>query len=244
MILNQFNVPSASLKADISVYVLLPDCITADMDTIYLLHGAMEEPSVLLSKSTLSELADHYQTAVILPAMGNGFYVDAAHEFLCNELVKYIQKEFALSLNREHTLIGGNSMGGYGALYNGMKRPDIFGAVFSLSGALDLSYGITFVRYLDAKLPDYLNKPKAQLISEYDLVPLLSNQSKQQYYLSCGKDDFLIDINRKFVSILNQNNIAYTYVEEAGNHDWDYWRKALVNVFEWNRLRERYVNSI
>ena len=60
-----------------------------DMDTIYLLHGAMEEPSVLLSKSTLSELADHYQTAVILPAMGNGFYVDAAHEFLCNELVKY-----------------------------------------------------------------------------------------------------------------------------------------------------------
>ena len=54
----------------------------------------------------------------------------------------------------------------------------------------------------------------------------------------------MIDINRKFVSILNQNNIAYTYVEEAGNHDWDYWQKALVNVFEWNRLRERYVNSI
>lgn len=80
--------------------------------------------------------------AVVMPAGENAFYVDqpsigAMHgQFIGEELVEITRKMFPLSRKREDTFIGGLSMGGFGALRNGLKYHDTFGAVICLSGAL------------------------------------------------------------------------------------------------------------
>ena len=51
-------------------------------------------------------------------------------------LVELTRKMFNLSDKREDTFIGGLSMGGYGALRNGLKYNETFGYIISLSGAL------------------------------------------------------------------------------------------------------------
>ncbi len=82
--------------------------------------------------------------AVVMPVTGeNAFYVDqpsigAMHgQFIGEELVEITRKMFPLSRKKEKTpLSEALSMGGFGALRNGMKYHDTFGAVICLSGAL------------------------------------------------------------------------------------------------------------
>lgn len=62
-----------------------------------------------------------------MPACENKFYVDneRSHEyysrFIGEELVDMTRRLFPLSHQREDTFIAGLSMGGYGAIVNGLK---------------------------------------------------------------------------------------------------------------------------
>ena len=58
-------------------------------------------------------------------------------DYVGKELVEMTRKMFPLSEKREDTYIGGISMGGYGALYNGMKYRDTFSKVAAFSPACD-----------------------------------------------------------------------------------------------------------
>ena len=54
--------------------------------------------------------------------------------FTSSDLVNYVDKNYRTIANRESRGITGWSMGGHGALKLGMQYPNIFGAVYSLSG--------------------------------------------------------------------------------------------------------------
>lgn len=62
-----------------------------------------------------------------MPSGDNAFYIDQPKmnnnygEFIGRELVELTRKMFPLSDKREDTYIGGLSMGGYGALRNGLN---------------------------------------------------------------------------------------------------------------------------
>lgn len=231
------NISSEVLHRLVLVYVLLPNQIVPTTKTVYLLHGAMEDPKTIIKQSTLLQSIDKYQTAFILPSLANSFYLEAAHKFLTTELIATIQERYQLSMQKESTVIGGYSMGGYGAFYNALKRPDCYAYVFSLSGALDISFAVLFVRHLVKELPPYLNKPKDELWADYGLKNLLHQPLNQQYYVSCGEDDFLSDINRSWIKELEQKQMDYSYFEKEGAHDWTYWRKELECVLKWLELR-------
>ena len=49
--------------------------------------------------------------------------------------MEFTRRTFPLSSKREDTFIGGLSMGGFGAIVNGLKHPETFGAVCALSSA-------------------------------------------------------------------------------------------------------------
>ena len=67
-----------------------------------------------------------------MPAGENSFYVDdeaRGHlygEFIGCELVEHTRQLFHLSEKREDTFIAGLSMGGYGAIRNGLKYHQTF----------------------------------------------------------------------------------------------------------------------
>jgi S-formylglutathione hydrolase FrmB len=65
-----------------------------------------------------------------LNSPGTGRY----HDYLCQELVPFVDGRYRTDARREKRAIQGKSSGGYGALVTPMLRPDLFGALASHAG--------------------------------------------------------------------------------------------------------------
>jgi S-formylglutathione hydrolase FrmB len=95
--------------------------------TIYLLHGYTGGFDDWLIHSPIEQWAMKYRYAVIMPGASNDFYLDNEDteekhgEWIGQELIDVTRKMFPLSHKREETILGGFSMGGYGAVRNGLK---------------------------------------------------------------------------------------------------------------------------
>ncbi|MEY4640498.1 MAG: hypothetical protein RLZZ227_492 [Pseudomonadota bacterium] len=74
------------------------------------------------------------------------FYTSSAangdwERFIAEELVAYVDSKYRTLAKRESRGLGGHSMGGYGTLRIGMKRPDVFSALYPLSAAAMFEQG-------------------------------------------------------------------------------------------------------
>ena len=65
-----------------------------------------------------------------LNSPGTGRYLD----YLCDEVVAFVDRRYPTMAAREHRGITGKSSGGYGAMVVPMLRPDVFGALASHAG--------------------------------------------------------------------------------------------------------------
>jgi S-formylglutathione hydrolase FrmB len=61
-------------------------------------------------------------------------------DYVINDIVPYIDATYRTLSSRDSRAIGGLCMGGYVAMYLGMRHPDVFGAVASLNGALAIMF--------------------------------------------------------------------------------------------------------
>lgn len=109
---------------------------------LILLHGLTGTDTDWLYGGNAQEMAIQYNLNVFMPTTGNSFYLNKGYEgaqnasFIAEELPEYIHTTFGIEMNKENTLIGGLSMGGYGALHIAMAYPDRFKACIALSSAL------------------------------------------------------------------------------------------------------------
>ena len=61
-----------------------------------------------------------------------------------------------------------------------------------------------------------------------DLVKLVDSAGVlPPLYMDCGRDDPLIDSNRRLHQALSARGIDHVYEESEGGHDWDYWSRRL-----------------
>ncbi len=223
--------------------------------TLYLLHGIFGNDMDWVSGTRIQRWAQDYNVAVIMPAGENKFYVDneRSHEyysrFIGEELVDMTRRLFPLSHQREDTFIAGLSMGGYGAIVNGLKYHQTFGYIAGLSSALILNM---IVKSKDGDNIPYMNKrsylesvfgPIDQLIgSDKDykaLIEQISQKDIPHIYMACGSEDFLLKENRDYVKYLKAHHIAVTYEEGPGGHEWDFWDKYILKVLEWLPLTDK-----
>jgi enterochelin esterase-like enzyme len=65
-----------------------------------------------------------------LNSVGTGRYLD----YICDEVVPFVDSRYATLAAREHRGVCGKSSGGYGAMVLSMLRPDVFGAFASHAG--------------------------------------------------------------------------------------------------------------
>jgi Putative esterase len=65
-----------------------------------------------------------------LNSTATGRYMD----YLCDEVVSFVDARYPTAAAREHRGVAGKSSGGYGAIVTSMLRPDVFGAFASRSG--------------------------------------------------------------------------------------------------------------
>lgn len=256
----QVNFMSQALMRTVPVNVILPidkfgqpgtaPRSDAPFKTLYLLHGVFGNYTDWINGTCIQRWAEEKNLAVVMPSGDNMFYVDQqeAHnfygEFIGCELVEITRRMFPLSHRRDDTYIAGLSMGGYGALRNGLKYYETFGRIAGLSSA-------NIVDSLDTYTEDaafFLNSKKyvecmfgelAQVKgSDKDLAWLAEQavsdtRGKTPVYLACGTEDTLLDINRKLRDTLIALGYSVTYEEGSGGHDWDFWNRYIKRVIDW-----------
>ncbi len=225
--------------------------------TLYLLHGILGDDTDWLYGTRIARWAAEKDLCVVMPSGENMFYVDQPDtgnrfgEFIGRELVEFTRKTFPLSHKREDTYIGGLSMGGYGAMRNGLKYSDTFGAIIGLSSAFLVDESLMIVNpnptfpsdrqeYKKAVFGQDLEAAIASDKNPYVLIRQHLEQKKEipAIFMACGKDDFLLSKNQKFVSFLRENNVPVHYVEAPGNHEWDFWDTHIKEALEWLPLEE------
>ena len=220
------------------------------LKTLYLLHGIFGNYTDWVNGTRIQAWAEANDLAVIMPSGENRFYLDDEKsgelygEFIGKELVEFTRKLFPLSDKREDTFIAGLSMGGYGAIRNGLKYAENFGCVIGLSAALvhdtwkdaDNSAPIfTFRRnYYEAIFGEY-DKVKGSDKDPKALLLKLKEEGRPvpKMYLCCGTEDDLVTVNRDFRDFLNENGVDLTYVEGPGKHDWVFWDTYIKKVRDW-----------
>ncbi len=209
--------------------------------TLILLHGYSGDCTDWLYNSAAADYSMKYNLAIVMPSGGISFYVDkkaTGHQycrFIGEELVDYLRDTFNLATEREDTLIGGLSMGGFGALHTGLMYPNTFSGIMALSSALIVE-----------SLKDMSPKMKDPVMANYeyyvDTFGDLSKAAKSDHnpkvlyrrnkrkgidnpriYMACGSEDFLIAPNRDLADFFRKQKADFTYSEGPGIHDWAFW---------------------
>lgn len=260
MAIFQVHFYSKSLRREVPFTALLPVdrpeipgnplSERGEMKTLYLLNGYSGGSMEWLVHTRIKELADRLNLAVIMPSGENSFYVDDEEkgelfgEYVGRELVEFTRECFPLSRDRSATYIGGLSMGGYGAIRNGLKYPGQFGSVIALSSAL-LPYrianaapgyndGVADYRYFKRVFGD-LDALRGSDKDPEALVKHLkeTGEAVPAIYMACGTEDFLLDVNRRFSTYLMEENVQHVYMESAGAHSWDFWNEYIDKALNW-----------
>ena len=261
MALAQVSFISSSLLRTVTINAIIPvekppfpgmpEKEEKPLKTLYLLHGIFGHYMDWLTSSRIQSLAQGKNLAVIMPSAENKFYVDNEASldmhgaFIGEELVDFTRRLFPLSRKREDTFIAGLSMGGYGAIRNGLKYADTFSCLAALSSALiqDQVVASTYAidhgpfgnrRYYESIFGDIDKLPG----SDMDVRALVKNRLAEnkpmpRIYLACGTEDSLIQNNRSFKDFLNENKVAVDYVEGPGEHNWVFWDSYIEKVLEW-----------
>jgi S-formylglutathione hydrolase FrmB len=80
-----------------------------------------------------------YGGSQYLNSSSTGPYMD----YLCDEVVPFVDESYPTQADREHRALSGKSSGGYGAMVVPMLRPDVFGALASHAG--DALFEVAYV---------------------------------------------------------------------------------------------------
>ena len=222
----------------------------APFKTLFLLHGISGNHADWISETRIRHWAESRGVAVVMPSGYNAFYLDQPEvhnyygRFVGQELVEVARTMFPLSCRREDTFIGGISMGAYGALRNGLKYCETFGAIVGLSSAMIIdsfdkvisSDGLFFLSrpFLEHTFGDLnhvrdSDKDPARLAA--DLV--YCDRPRPRIFMSCGSEDPLAEPNRVLAQRMRDTGLDVTYHEMSGGHDWDFWNAALPEALDW-----------
>lgn len=238
------------LPADKMVFPGMPVREDKPYKTLYLLHGVFGSCVDWVNGTRIQRFAEENDLVVVMPSGDNAFYVDQPKtnnnygEFIGKELVELTRKMFPLSHKREDTFLGGLSMGGYGAIRNGLKYCDTYGYVVGLSSALivedapkrtnDVPFFLESRDYAKACFGDLEQLLESDKNPKY-LVKKLKEEGKEipKFFLACGDKDSLLGVNEDFAGFLKEEGVEVTFEVGPGNHEWDFWDTYIKEAIKW-----------
>jgi S-formylglutathione hydrolase FrmB len=140
------------------LYVYRPPGVELDhprgLPTVYMIQGFTGQLDMWLSRSAFEpnmvERVDAMFAARACPdalvvfvdawtSRGGSQFINSAStgrylDYLCDEIVPFIDERYPTLSSRDHRGLAGKSSGGYGAMVVPMLRPDVFGALASHAG--------------------------------------------------------------------------------------------------------------
>jgi len=256
---------SKLLEQEVSFCVYLPDgySVGKKYPVLFLFHGIWDEPKGLFDEGKLQTTADSLiQNEIVAPliivapnGLNDAFYINNYdgtirwEEFFHEEFIPAIENQYPVGKR----MIAGISMGGYGALYHGLKYKEKFRSIYALSPAVLEEQPVrgtdtrdAFYKALEDELWGPIDKdgyPKNyrrysihEMIKKMPPIPFpIPEDQKDKFYLpgitiDIGDEDFLLEQNLDLVKLLRSKNIDFELRVYDGDHDWTYWTQGLMRA--------------
>jgi len=211
---------------------------------VYFLPGLLDTEDHW-QKALAPHLARHQVIAVCPSVGGATWYMNSpAHEwmrwgdFLTEELRAFVEANYPASRAKGERGIVGISAGGQGALYHALRRPDLYGSVSVLSGALALE-GYAGTVGLDwwigprtpQALPLYTERSALRLFGALEKPPAFA------LYLDTADQDGARSQMEALKRILDAKGFAYEWHLGRGAHNWTYWSERAEAHLAWHADR-------
>lgn len=238
---------SSTLMLTTHVNVIIPDesldatpLREGEPSVLYLLHGLGANADEWCRFSRIEYFAKTFNLVVVMPEVQRSFYTDRGatqhwFTYVADELPGLVGQWLRVPTDREHTLIAGESMGGYGALKAALSRPERFGGAASLSGVLDVAafrdmvVGREFEDMSVAEVEELF--PAGPIAAEDDLFSIARTAAKADphpfVYLTWGAQDPFAGMNREFSGLLDELGYEHKSREAPGEHAWTFWDGAI-----------------
>lgn len=228
---------SPTLGTDRRMYVYTPPGYTSGSDSypvLYLLHGAGGDEDAWSSLGRANLILDNLiasgksKPMIVVMTNGNawqsstlrnipgqpartrenaGLFQGKFEKSIVDDVIPYIEKNFRVKADKDHRALAGLSMGGGHTITASITYPGTFGyiGVFS-SGIFDA------------------NADMAEMEKKF---AALKASGVNKYWVACGKEDFVMDSNKRLLSVLAKTDFEHEYFENEGGHTWANWRTYL-----------------
>ena len=213
---------SQILGTTVGVKLYFPTDLPADVGytvkgVLTLLHGYTNSGDDWMQMTAAPRYAADNGLVLVMPDCGNSFYQNMMHggaykTFVTEELPMLLGRMFKLPARREQNFIAGLSMGGYGALFLGLSRPDLYAGCASFSGAVDLSM--------------MLADPAAPAAQQPKVLLTNGLQDVEPYFILQQNDAM-----HKFLKPLGL--AGYRRLQWNGVHEWNFWDRSLVYAIDY-----------
>lgn len=130
--------------------------------------------------------------------------VDLFSKALLTEVMPQVEQRYNVRRDAAGRAILGASMGGLESLVLGLRHPELFAWVGGESSALQ-------------------HQNFGELLASFD-----PKAERRLAWMVCGKNDELIDDNRRLVAWLQSKGQTVTFDEPQGTHSYIIWREGLV----------------
>lgn len=223
---------SRALDTMTAATLIVPETIPGPFPVFYLLHGLSDDHTAWTRQTSIERYADGYPFIIVMPDGGRSYYTDApqgeAYETaIVRDLIPYIDRTFQTDPRRVARVIGGLSMGGYGALKLALGHPDLFCSAVSHS----CSRALTWTHEPSQPEPKFTRvfgpDPRGSRSDLFALAERVGQGLLPVLRIDCGTDDPLLAGNRQFHRHLETLDIPHEYAEFSGGHAWDYWDQRI-----------------
>jgi diacylglycerol O-acyltransferase / trehalose O-mycolyltransferase len=272
---------STAMQNDVHVDVLVPPGYDASGRTqypvLYLLHGALGKYSDYVDNG-IDTIVGNREVIVVMPDDGvDGSYSDwygmlpgtgdpnqapAWESFHTRELIPFIDSSYPTIANRTGRFVAGISSGGAGAMKYAAHNPQLFGAVGSMSGAVDLHlsgyppvsevlWGVTLIpgegpvgycTWGDYVTQEILwrDSDATYLAPNLKGLPLFvssgdGSTGPNDDYAAAGTESSIWAMNQQFVIALDTAGVPHDDdFYSPGTHAWSYWTQVMsTRFFPW-----------
>lgn len=257
---------SAILGQTVSISVLVPsDYLTSGLDypVVWHMHGLQQYPGGTNNRYGSGWYQAVYGNAVragkirphitVFPSgMNYSMWIDddqgalLIERYLILEVLPWVRANYRTLTEAQYNAVTGFSMGARSALYQAIKRPDVFGSAISYGAPLyDENAPFASRNDVDDWGPYILSPTETYTAAEcarwLECSPqgwLTRNATKPRMWINYGVSDGLTEqLNIDFMALLDSHSIAYTTatpVSGAGHNAQQCWASNdAQNALEW-----------
>jgi enterochelin esterase-like enzyme len=225
------EIDSAALGTSKSYNLYLPPdwCNRTDLPLLVMLHGYGGNYSDWVDDGRIDEAADDLiltgqikPLVILMPDGGDSYYVSSDYgnyePYIVDELINAVDSQFPTAATRESRSIGGNSMGGFGALYLSLHYPGTFSAAGGHSAAIFQN---------SSEPPAWVYGSSGEYFDERNPVSIIEREGwpdDTRLFLDMGIDDRLMtSLYYVLTAFDHMPGVEFEAHVWPGGHNWEYW---------------------